>query len=293
MGKITEGELTLLEGKDSELTIFITSKLEGKRSRVKIEDINVIRHLEYLDEAFDEVLKETGHLPNMVGLDEFNFRDLKSYTRVREKLTGVITEVNVLKRQGRSYCEFYYMDDSFQWYFPIRNNFINKWGFNIPYYQDPAGFAVDRKFDKHTGVDIHCSEGSEIFAVESGEIINIENFTGPLAGSPWWNNTQAIWIRGASGIVVYGEVTPLVKIGQKVTPDTMIGKVSKVLSKDKGTPTSMLHLELYSEGMHETAVWKLNEPKPKYLKDPTPYLIRSLSLKKPNALRFIKDGEDE
>lgn len=72
-------------------------------------------------------------------------------------------------------------------------------------------FGAIRKYDIHTGIDIYCNSGCKVLAVESGVVKNVEIFTGPTAGSPWWNETRAIWVEGESGVVVYGEVDPLKK----------------------------------------------------------------------------------
>jgi hypothetical protein len=49
-------------------------------------------------------------------------------------------------------------------------------------------FAFRRSFYYHPGVDVYCGFGQEIQAIEDGEVVHIENFTGPSANppSPWW-----------------------------------------------------------------------------------------------------------
>ena len=70
----------------------------------------------------------------------------------------------------------------------------------------PGGFGSIRKHDIHTGVDIYCEQEQQVVAVEDGEVVLIENFTGENASppSPWWKETKAILIEGISGVVVYG-----------------------------------------------------------------------------------------
>lgn len=143
--------------------------------------------------------------------------------------------------------------------YPIKNKFSS----NLS-----GLFGVKRKHDIHTGIDLHCSEGTEIFALESGTVMKVSSFTGADAGSPWWNNTDYIGILSDSGYIVYGEVDSYVKEGQKITEGELLGKVKKVLKKDKGLPTSMLHLELYSSFIDEPVVWELNQPCPEKLKNP-------------------------
>ena len=137
-------------------------------------------------------------------------------------------------------------------------------------------FGAIRKHDMHTGLDVYCEPGQFVVAVEDGNIISIENFTGENANppSPWWNDTKAILIEGKSGVVVYGEIKPLdsIKIGDKIKAGKIIGKVITVLKKDKGTPMTMLHIELYKPGTKETVIWNLGEPQPDSLLNPLEYL---------------------
>lgn len=164
-----------------------------------------------------------------------------------------------------------------------------------------GSFGAIRKHDIHTGVDIYCEDGQEVIAVEDGWIKKIENFTGPSAGSPWWNETKAIWILGESGMVVYGELEPVDFIypagpnrfegtmyrmneGVRVKKGQVIGKVKPVLKKDKGLPMTMLHLELYDFEMTETIIWNHNSPQPKYLQNPTEYLKSSLKQKESTSV---------
>lgn len=136
----------------------------------------------------------------------------------------------------------------------------------------PGGFGSIRRFDIHCGQDIYCQPEQTVVAVEDGEIVLIEDFTGQFSNppSPWWNNTKAVFIEGSSGVVVYGEIRPLEGLveGQKVEQGQMIGNVITVLKNDKGLPMTMLHLELYKSGTREAVVWGLNEQKPENLINP-------------------------
>lgn len=145
---------------------------------------------------------------------------------------------------------------------------------------EPGLFGAIRKFDIHTGVDIYTYPGMPVLAVEDGIVVKIEDFTGEKAGSPWWNDTEAVLIEGVSGVVCYGEIAPLksIQVGVQIRRGDCLGCVLPVLKKDKGRPMTMLHLELYEHGTRETVLWGLGEEKPKTLKDPTPYLLRTLGL---------------
>jgi hypothetical protein len=112
--------------------------------------------------------------------------------------------------------------------------------------------------------------------MESGKIIAIDWFTGPSINMPWWNDTRAVYIEGESGVFNYGEIQELpgLKVGDSIERGQYIGYVLTVLRKYKGRPMSMLHLELYDHGYVDTwREWKIGDPKPEHLKDPTDYLI--------------------
>ena len=136
----------------------------------------------------------------------------------------------------------------------------------------PGQFGAPRKHDFHTGIDLYCEAGDKVAAVESGKVVAIEAFTGPDAESPWWNETWAVLIEGASGVAVYGEIQPGVKVGDTVKQYETIGFVAPVLKTFKGRPMVMLHLELMTAGSTETVWWKKGDPKPECLLDPSDLL---------------------
>lgn len=186
----------------------------------------------------------------------------------RNKSSNLIVKYNrKLWRRSRIKDRRYYQRN---WFFPIKD-------FNgeIPIFPHLGAFAAERKFHTHEGVDLYAPEGTSIYPVEPGSIIAIDNFTGPLAGSPWWHDTMCVLVEGKSGVVVYGEITPndLLRVGQQITPDIEIGKIKQVLIKDKGKPMSMLHLELHIPGTQESVEWARDQEKPESLLDPT-WLLR-------------------
>ena len=160
------------------------------------------------------------------------------------------------------------------WNFPLKN-----YTHTVPSTSNhPGSFGAIRKYDIHTGVDLYCSEGELVYPVELGTVVKIEIFTGVRAGSPWWEETWAVWVEGKTGLVVYGEINPHVAVGDTISSlNTVLGAVKRVLKKDKGLPTSMLHLELYNKHMSDICVWTwdLGKDQPKDLLDPTFYLINA------------------
>lgn len=141
---------------------------------------------------------------------------------------------------------------------------------------DINSFGAVRQFDVHTGVDLHAPVGWPVVSVEPGEVVAIDpKFTGG-PDSPWWNQTCAVLVRGASGVVLYGEVDPTVQVGDRVEAGTLVGGVLQVLRERPGKPfkcpPSMLHLELHEDWVREGPWWKLGGERPAGLRDPTPFL---------------------
>lgn len=144
---------------------------------------------------------------------------------------------------------------------------------------DPPGrFGFRRKYDVHTGVDLYTYPGMPVLAVEGGTVVAIERFTGPSAGTPWWHDTDAVLVEGPSGVVCYGEISPLkeVQVGATLVAGDCIGCVKTVLRKNKGRPMTMLHFEWYRHGTRQTVVWDLDQACPENLLDPTDFLERAL-----------------
>ena len=148
--------------------------------------------------------------------------------------------------------------------------------FQIPIHPHVGSFGIRRRHDVHNGVDLYAPVDTQAFAVEDGEIVDICHLTGILAGCDWWLPPQAVYVKGNSGIVVYGEICPneKLKIGNKIEVGSLIGTVQRVIVKDKGRPMSMLHLELHAEDTIHAGTWKIGEKTPKGILDPTKYLIK-------------------
>ena len=149
--------------------------------------------------------------------------------------------------------------------FPLVN-----YKYEVPEGTHLGAFGSIRKHDIHTGVDLYCDHGDSVLAIEAGTVIAIEDFTGEKANSPWWNDTQAVLVKGKTGVFLYGEIHPVVKVGDSVLEGTLLGTVIPVLKKDKGkTPVTMLHMELYSHDCTHSAIWNLDESMPAGLIDIT------------------------
>lgn len=143
--------------------------------------------------------------------------------------------------------------------------------YQLPEPNSQGDFAVARKYDVHTGIDLYCDKGDQVYAIEKGTIVNICNFTGEKAGSPWWNDTMAVLVEGKSGVILYGEidVDNDLFVGKLLFEGDGIGTIKTVLKKDKGLPMNMLHLELYERGYKgDGEIWQLGEIKPEMLLDP-------------------------
>lgn len=141
----------------------------------------------------------------------------------------------------------------------------------LPLPPHPGAFGVVRKHHTHEGVDLYVPQSTPVMAVEDGVVAQVDVFTGPTLGQPWWHQTKAVWVDGSSGTVVYGEIAPHVRPGQEVKRGEIVGVVMRVLKKDKGRPMSMLHLELHEIGSRQAPEWTADRPP--VLKDPTPFLM--------------------
>lgn len=167
-----------------------------------------------------------------------------------------------------------------------------------------GAYAFERKYHVHEGIDLYVPEGTPVNAVTDGIIVEVLPFTGPELNQPWWRSTDAIFIDTVDGVVVYGEIEPIRQfyIGDEIKAGEVIGYVKQVLTKDKGRPMSMLHLELHHPSSRQVVEWSNNPTliaqrlaesakffkipvdfdefkwytKPLVLRDPTPYLIETV-----------------
>lgn len=149
----------------------------------------------------------------------------------------------------------------------------------IPIEEHVGAFGAQRKNHIHNGVDLYCRPSDAVYAVEDGIVVDVRQWTGENAGSPWWNDTWATLVEGESGTVAYGEIfLSYSKIGGKIKKGDLIGFVKTVLVKDKGRPMTMLHLQMYKHGHLCAGGWNTNNPKPDTLIDPTPFLLEAEQL---------------
>ncbi len=155
---------------------------------------------------------------------------------------------------------------------------IDKWNeVEIPIGDHVGAFGVKRKNHIHNGVDLYCYEIEPVFAVEDGTIVDVRQWTGEDAGSPWWEDTWAILVEGESGVVAYGEIfliDPIIT-NNKIKRGDLVGTVKTVLKENKGRPITMLHLQMYKHGHLCAGGWDTNDPKPDTLIDPTPFLLKA------------------
>lgn len=123
-----------------------------------------------------------------------------------------------------------------------------------------GGFLEDRGDRIHCGIDIHVPEGSKVFAIEKGVVINSSLFTSPTLVSYWFDTYQLI-IKASSGrFYRYAELgAPIVQRGQHIKAGVLIGHVGQVLNPMmvsnespmytkqliKEGKNTMLHLEMY------------------------------------------------
>jgi phosphopantothenoylcysteine decarboxylase len=183
------------------------------------------------------------------------------------------------------------LKDTLRWQFPL----IDCNG--LPGGTHPGAFATCRRLSHHTGIDLYCEDGAVVKAVEHGRLLGWEKFTGPQDKSPWWLDTDAVLVEGASGVVCYGEIKVSQHIKDKMemsNPEArvirrgeIIGYVKPVVPEGRERPDipghsrSMLHMELYERGQTKASErWELDKPKPDYLLDPTPWLVDAVGCPK-------------
>jgi hypothetical protein len=137
-------------------------------------------------------------------------------------------------------------------------------------YMTQGLFGSSRKFDVHTGLDLYCEPLSIVTCIADGVVLEVIDFTGVKAGSPWWHDTQAVAVQLPNGtVMVYGEILSAVQPQQKVVKGQVLGWVQQVLIKDKGVnPTSMLHFELWTSNYQSNFTWDLLKPQPIGLMNP-------------------------
>lgn len=158
----------------------------------------------------------------------------------------------------------------------------------VPGKGHPGAFAHVRSRHIHEGIDLYGREGDMALALFGGEVVSVEPFTGPLAGSPWWLPTMAVAVEGPFGVAFHGEIDPLpgIRAGMRVEAGDPLGTLARVLRNDKGRPLHMLHLELYERGARASVgIWELGAPRPAGLLDPTELVLRAAFLPSPPKAR--------
>lgn len=172
------------------------------------------------------------------------------------------------------------------WHSPILRNDLNCAANDcslydyLPTFSEPGSFGFKRTFEIHNGLDVYCRDGSNVFAVEDGEVIKITQFTGKDVGSPWWEETWAIYVKGQSGVVCYGEMNKQFNfvVGDGVRVGDSLGCIHHVLPESKirrdirNHNNAMLHIQLFSEYFTEDIPFEVKSGVKNTLLDPTPYM---------------------
>lgn len=190
-----------------------------------------------------------------------------------ESGVGALADISVISQV---------VEKAVKWHFPLPHNSCP----GIPIKNHPGAFGAIRKYDHHCGVDLYCPEGTPVLAVEDGEIIIVEDFTGSKAGCPWWLDTMAVKVASPSGTICYGEIIPDVTsiTGSKVHKGQRLGTVTSVLRPGKERPDilghsrSMLHLQMYTRGTtYRDDNWTKEGRLPDNIIDPTPMILDSIA----------------
>ena len=168
----------------------------------------------------------------------------------------------------------------------------NSYSRHVPRLGEPGGFWEDRNDRFHCGVDIYAPVGSDVLAIEDGQVVAIEPFTSPELVD-YWNTTYYVFIKDSSGFTTrYAEFGGVrVKEQDEILAGQIIGTVGQVLNFDRieydapdyiqqlklSNNSSMLHLEMYS--IYPAIILKylggntFQDCKPSFLINPRDYLL--------------------
>ena len=169
------------------------------------------------------------------------------------------------------------VEKSLQWTWPFGHWTACR---GIPVGHHPGAFGFARRTAHHTGVDLYCDEGQIVYAAEGGVVVGINPFTGPQINRPKWNDTDAVFVEGRSGVINYGEVVPRLdlQVGDRIRRGEMVGYVTPVIIKGRERPDvpghsrSMLHFEWYPHGHTDWTPWMVGETEHAQI-DPTELLL--------------------
>ena len=174
---------------------------------------------------------------------------------------------------------------------PVPNSYSKR----IPKNGEPGSFWENRQDRFHCGIDIYAPKYSKVLSIKDGEVIDIGIFTSPV-NLHYWNTTLYVIIKLKEGVYcLYAEQEDVeVNKGDLVKAGKIIGRVGQVLNKNKigedcpvyiqklaeKEHSSMLHFELYKTLPVDSEKYLggnwFEKDKPKWLLDPTEFLISTL-----------------
>lgn len=136
---------------------------------------------------------------------------------------------------------------------------------NSPKFQSPQDFGYPGFGKYSTGIDLECSENTQVQSMEDGIITNIKNYSGMNSDNPWWHPTKSVFIEGASGVIVYSGISPQqsIMVGNFLNEGDIIGIV-KSIAKNK----TYLNLQNYSFGEQDFINWKFKNEQPENIYNP-------------------------
>lgn len=112
---------------------------------------------------------------------------------------------------------------------------------------------------RHTGIDLSAPANTPVVAPEEGKVVRLMG---------WKGNTASLWLAGASGLWLFGALSPLGRApkGATLLPGQTLGYVGTYPGG-----TEQLHLELWAPSVStaKRPIWPLdsNSP-PAALRDP-------------------------
>jgi murein DD-endopeptidase MepM/ murein hydrolase activator NlpD len=124
-------------------------------------------------------------------------------------------------------------------------------------------FLADRNGGNrfHCAIDLYCSQGDAVVAVEDGEIVNFYSF---------YEGTNALLVQHGAYVVNYGEVAPnsLSTLGLGVSSRVVAGQRIGTIGR-----LNMLHFETYASGTTRNYSWSKTASRPNALRNPSQLLL--------------------
>jgi hypothetical protein len=136
---------------------------------------------------------------------------------------------------------------------------------SVPKIHSPEDFGYPTFKGYSSGIDLCCSENTQVQAIEAGIVLNIKEYSGKNSNNPWWNSTKSVFVEGESGVIVYSGISPQqsIYIGGFISEGEIVGIVKALFSNKV-----MLNVQNYKMGNSEFIHWMKKQEQPEELINP-------------------------